>query len=71
MPWRSGENNSFVNQTQIPLLCEKSGAILLVPVGLMTGRQSDKTREDLKFLKSSTDCIVRIFTAFYEGTVLL
>ena len=30
-------NNSFVNWTQLPLLCEKSGAILLVLVGLMAG----------------------------------
>ena len=27
-----------VNWTQLPLLCEKSGAILLVLVGLMGGR---------------------------------
>ena len=31
-------NNSFVNQTQSPLLCEKSGAILLVLVGLTADR---------------------------------
>ena len=30
-------NNSFINQTRLPLLCEKSGAILLVLVGLMVG----------------------------------
>ena len=39
-------NNSFVNQMQLPLLCEKSGAILLELVGLMGGwqacRQSDE-----------------------------
>ena len=38
-------NNSFVNRTRLPLLCEKSGAILLVLVGYMTGlagRQSDQ-----------------------------
>ena len=52
---------------QLPLLCEKSGAILLVLVGL-TVAWSDEIREDLEF---STDCIVRNFTAFYEGTVLL
>ena len=31
-------NNCFVNRMQLPLLCEKSGAILLVLVGLMAGR---------------------------------
>ena len=31
-------NNSFVNRTQLLLLCEKSGTILLVLVGLTAGR---------------------------------
>ena len=31
------QNNSFVNQKQLPLLCENFGAILLVLVGLMAG----------------------------------
>jgi len=30
-------NSSFVNQTRLPFLCEKSGAISLVLPGLMTG----------------------------------
>ena len=33
-------NNIFVNWTQLPLLCEKSGAILLVLVGLMAAWQA-------------------------------
>ena len=33
-------NNSFVNQTRLPLLCEKSGAILVVLVGLTAGWQA-------------------------------
>ena len=45
-------NNSFINGTRLPLLCEKSGAILLVLVGLtadrQAGRQSDEIEEDLK-----------------------
>ena len=45
-------NNIFINLTRLPLLCEKSGAILLVLVGLtaawQAGRQSDEIREDLK-----------------------
>ena len=49
-------NNIFVNWTRLPLLCEKSGAILLVLVGLtaawqagsLAGQQSDEIREDLK-----------------------
>ena len=31
-------NNSFINWTRLPLLCEKSGVILLVLVGLTAGR---------------------------------
>ena len=34
-------NNNFVNQMRLPLLCEKSGAILLVLVGLTVDWQSD------------------------------
>ena len=55
-------NNSLINLMQLPLLCEKSGAIFLVLVGFMAGRQSDETLVDLNILKFSTDHIVRIFT---------
>ena len=41
-------NSSVVNWVQLPLLCEKSGAVLLVLVGLMAGRESDKILVDLK-----------------------
>ena len=34
-------NSSFVNQTRFPL-CEKSGAILLVLVGLTAGQQAGR-----------------------------
>jgi len=33
-------NSRFVNQTQLPFLCEKSGAIALALPGLMAGSQS-------------------------------
>ena len=33
-------NNIFVNRTRIPLLCENSGAILLVLAGLTAAWQS-------------------------------
>ena len=33
------QNSSFINRTRFPLLCERSGAILLVLVGLMAGSQ--------------------------------
>ena len=45
-------NSSFVNRTRFPLLCEKSGAILLVLVGLTAGRQADKILVDFEFFKS-------------------
>ena len=45
-------NNIFVDWTRLPLLYEKSGAILLALVGLtaawQAGRQSDEIRQDLK-----------------------
>ena len=48
-------NNIFVNRMQLPLLCEKSGAILVVLVGLMAGQQSGKQSDeilvDLNFFK--------------------
>ena len=56
--------NSFVNRMRLPLLCEKSGAIHLVLVGLMVGWQAVRRNKG----RSSTDCIVRNFMAFYEGT---
>ena len=31
------QNNSFVSRTLLPLMCETSGAILLVLVGLTAG----------------------------------
>ena len=52
----SSEQHFCINRTQLPLLCENSGAILLVLVGLtaawqagsLAGWQSDEIREDLK-----------------------
>ena len=34
------QNNSFINLTQLPLLCEKTGALAIVEPGLTTGRQA-------------------------------
>ena len=39
-------NDSFVNWTRLPLLCEKSGAIPLVLGGLMAGSLADKILVD-------------------------
>ena len=33
-------NNSFINPTRLPLLCEKTGALAIVKLGLMAGRQA-------------------------------
>ena len=35
-------NNGFVNPTQLPLLCEKTGALAIVELGLTEGRQADR-----------------------------
>ena len=55
-------NNSFVNWMQLPLLCEKSGAILLVLVGLTAGQQLNEILVDFENLEFSIDRIIRIFT---------
>ena len=51
------QNNIFVNWTRLPLLCEKSGVILLVLVGLTASRQAVKQNigryENLKNLYRS------------------
>ena len=65
-------NSSFVNWMQFPLSCEKSGAILLVLVGLTASRQAGwQSDEILVDFKIFTDHIIRFFTEFNEGTVLL
>ena len=33
-------NNSFINPSWLPFLCEKTGAIVLVQLGLMADRQA-------------------------------
>ena len=43
------QNSSFVNRTRFPLLCEKSGAILLVLVGLMAGRPAGVRQNSGRF----------------------
>ena len=35
------QNNSFVNWTLLPLLCEKTGALAIVEPGLTAGWQAD------------------------------
>ena len=44
----ASSEQQFVNQTRLPLLCEKSGAILLV----LVDRQSDEILVDAKKLNS-------------------
>ena len=35
-------NNGFVNPTQLPLLCENTGALAIVEPGLTAGRQAGR-----------------------------
>ena len=45
-------NNSFINRMQLPLLCEKSGAILLgFTAGSLAARHSAKILVDLEVFK--------------------
>ena len=50
------ENNSFINLTQLPLLCQKTGALAKVEPGLMAGRLTDKN-----IVKKETLNCVHIF----------
>ena len=62
MQWINlNQNNSFVNRTQLPLLCEKSGAILIVLLGLIAGRPAVRQNIGID-MKNFTDCTVRIFS---------
>ena len=44
-------NSSFINLTQLPLLCKKSGAVPLVQLGLMAGWQVDEMLLYLEIFK--------------------
>ena len=44
-------NNSFVNLTQLPLLCRNSRAVVLAELGLTAGWLIDEMRVNFKFLK--------------------
>ena len=35
-------NNGFVNPTQLPLLCEKTGALAIVELGLTADREAGR-----------------------------
>ena len=65
----SSSEQQFYKLDAIPLLWEKSGAILLVLVGLTAG--SPAVRRILVDFKIPTDRIIRIFMVFNKGTVLL
>ena len=59
-------NKIFIDQTRLPLLCEKSAAILLVLVGHTAGRPAVRQNTDrFEFFMD------RIVMEFNEGTVLL
>ena len=45
------QNNSFVNPTRLPLLCENTGTVALAQLGLMAGRQADKMLLHLKIFE--------------------
>ena len=44
-------NNSFVNLTRLPLLCEITGAVALAQPGLTAGRLADEMLLSLKIFK--------------------
>ena len=65
-------NNIFVNRTRLPLLCEKSGAILLVLVGLTAAWQAGSQTKKGRFEKFWNPLLIALLGILcYEGTVLL
>ena len=48
-------NNSFVNPTQLPLLCRNSRAIAQAKLGLTAGWLADEMHVKFKFLKFIVD----------------
>ena len=68
------QNNIFVNPLSLPLLCEISGALHLVQLGLtagwLAGRQM-KYRRVLKFSKLAIGRNIRVVASFNQGTASL
>ena len=68
-------NNSFVNPTQLPLLCRNSRAVALVEPGLTAGWLAgwliDEIRVNFKFLKFIIDRFFILFAVFNNVTALL
>ena len=62
--------NSFVNSTQLPLLCRNSRAVALVKPGLTAGWLADR-RNPGKFLKFIIDRIFLLLAVFNNVTALL
>ena len=67
-------NNSFINLTQLPLLCRNSRAVALAELGLMAGWLAgwliDEMRVNFKLLKFIIDRIFILFAAFNKVTAL-
>ena len=67
----SFRNSSFVNPTQLPLLCRNSRAVALAEPGLTAGWLIDEMRANFKFLKFTIDRIFILFAACNKVTALL
>ena len=69
------QNNSFINPTQLPLLCRNSRAIAPAELGLtagwLAGWLADEIWVNFKFLKFIVDRIFKLFAAFNTVTALL
>ena len=72
-------NNSFVNPTQLPLLCRNSRAVALAEPGFtagwldgwLAGWLIDKIQVNFRFLKFIIDRIFILFAVFKTVTALL
>ena len=73
-------NNSFVNPTQLPLLCRNFRAVALAEPGLMANWRlagwpaswlADEMQVNFEFLKFILNRIFKLFAAFIKVTALL
>ena len=64
-------NNSFINPTQLPLLCRNFRAVALTEPDLTAGWLIDEMQVNFKFLKFIIDRIFILLAAFNKVTALL
>ena len=67
-------NNSFVNPTQLPLLCRNFRAVALAEPGLtagwLAGWPADEMQVNFEFLKFILDQIFKLFAVYQSYSII-